>query len=218
MAIKGLSKPICSTYQVNGNVVTYSEPYTADYAVEYSFEAEIASDNDLYADNNIKESAAGKFASGSLTLKTADLTPSLSKKIIGLRTVTRTVAGKEVTEAVYDDNLRQPDLGFGIIEEHEIDGITKYLPIIFPKIKFNVPGNAATTRGNEIEWQTREVTAKVMRSDQVDENYNHPWQISPEELYDTEAEAEEYIKAVLSSKEEDTGGTVPEENKTEGIG
>ena len=55
MAIKGLSKPICSTYQVNGNVVTYSEPYTADYAVEYSFEAKIASDNDLYADNNIKE-------------------------------------------------------------------------------------------------------------------------------------------------------------------
>ena len=120
-------------------------------------------------------------------------------KIIGLKTATRTVNGKEITEVVYDDNLRQPDLGFGIIEEHEIDGITLYLPIIFPKIRFNVPGNAATTRGNEIDWQTREVTAKVMRSAQVDDLYNHPWQISPEQMIDTEAEAEEYIRAVLDT-------------------
>lgn len=202
MAIKGLSKPICANYKAEGCQVTYTEPYAADNAVEYSFEAEIAEDNDLYADNNVKESAAGKFTNGTLTLKTADLEPGLSKKIIGLRTATRTINGKEVTEVVYDDNLRQPDLGFGIIEEHEIDGITQYLPIIFPKIKFNVPGNAATTRGKEIEWQTREITAKVMRSARVDELYNHPWQISPEKMYDNETEAEEYIRAVF-------GGEVP---------
>ncbi len=197
MAIKGLSKPICANYEAKGSRVTYAEPYAANNAVEYSFEAEIAEDNDLYADNTIKESAAGKFASGNLTLKTADLEPGLSKKIIGLKTAVRTVDGKEVTEVVYDDNLNPPDLGFGIIEEHEIDGTTLYLPIIFPRIKFNVPGNAATTRGKEIDWQTREVTARVMRSAQVDERYNHPWQISPEEMYSTEEEAEEYIRAVF---------------------
>ena len=199
MAIKGLSKPICADYKAEGSHVTYTNPYEADCAVEYSFEAETAEDNNLYANNGIKETAAGKFSSGTLTLKTADLEPGLSKKIIGLKTATRTENGKEITEVVYDDNLRKPDLGFGIIEEHEIDGITLYLPIIFPKIRFNVPGNAATTRGNEIDWQTREVTAKVMRSAQVDDLYNHPWQISPEQMIDTEAEAEEYIRAVLDT-------------------
>lgn len=199
MAIKGLSKPICADYKAEGSYVTYTNPYEADCAVEYSFEAETAEDNNLYANNGIKETAAGKFSSGTLTLKTADLEPGLSKKIIGLKTATRMVKGKEITEVVYDDNLKQPALGFGIIEEHEIDGITLYLPIILPKIKFNVPGNAATTRGNEIEWQTREVTAKVMRSEQADDSYNHPWQISPEKMFDTEAEAEEYIRTVLDT-------------------
>lgn len=198
MAIKGLSKPICAAYSAAGDVVTYSEPYAANKAVEYSFEAESSDDNDLYADNDVAESAAGTFATGTLTLKTADLEPALSKKILGLKTTERTVGENKITEVVYDDDLKQPDLGFGIVEEHEIGGITQYLPIILPKIKFNIPGNAATTRGKEIEWQTREITAKVMRSAQVDENYNHPWQISPETMFSTEAEATDYIKKVFN--------------------
>lgn len=199
MAIKGLSKPICASYSAAGNVVTYSEPYAANKAVEYSFEAESAEDNDLMADNDVAESAAGKFSSGTLTLQTADLEPALSKKILGLKTAERTVDGEKVTEVVYDDDIKQPDLGFGIVEEHEIEGVTQYLPIILPKIKFNIPGNAATTRGKEIEWQTREITAKVMRSAQVDDAYNHPWQISPETMFTTEAEAVNYIKKVFQT-------------------
>lgn len=197
MAIKGLSKPICANYSAAGNTVTYSDPYAANKAVEYSFEAESAEDNDLMADNDVAESAAGKFSSGTLTLQTADLEPALSKKILGLKTAERTVDGEKITEVVYDDDLKQPDLGFGIVEEHEIEGVTQYLPIVLPKIKFNIPGNAATTRGKEIEWQTREITAKVMRSAQVDDAYNHPWQISPEIMFQTEAEAVNYIKKVF---------------------
>ncbi len=203
MAIKGLSKPICAEYTANGDAVTYGEPYAANKAVEYSFEAESTDDNDLYADNDIAESASGKFASGSLTLKTADLEPALSKKMLRLTTGERTENGNQVKEVIYDDGLRQPELGFGIIEEHEIVGITQYLPIILPRIKFNVPGNAATTRGKEIEWQTKEITAKVLRSAQADDNYNHPWQISPEEMFSTEAEAAAYIKAVFKPKEQE---------------
>lgn len=210
MAIKGLSKPICGEYAAAAGVVTYSKPYAADHAVEYSFEAETGEDNDLYADNQVQETASGKFSSGTLTLQTADIEPLLAAKILGLKKVTRTIEGKEISEVVYDDDQKAPDLGFGIIEEHQINGITTYLPIVFTKIRFNIPGNAATTRGDTVDWQTREITAKVMRSEQVDENYNHPWQISPETPFKTEAEAERYIKAVLGEIENQTPANVGE--------
>lgn len=196
--IKGLSIPICAPYAHDGNgKVTYSEPYVADHAVEYSIEVSSSDSNDFYADNRVQESAAGKFADGTLTLKTADLEPALAKKIVGLKTATRTIGGKQISEIVYDDDQKSPDLGFGIIEEHEIDGVTKYLPVVLAKVRFNIPKDAATTRGDQIEWQSKEITAKIMRSDQVDEDYNHPWKFNPEELMETEAEAKAYIETVL---------------------
>ncbi|RGU89801.1 phage tail protein [Clostridium sp. AF15-17LB] len=198
MAIKGLSIPICAKYNHGGSgKVTYSEPFVADSAVEYSFEAETSEDNDFYADNRVKETAAGIFNSGSLTLQTGDLMPELSEKILGLKHVTRTIGETTVEEIVYDEDMNSPYLGFGIIEEHQNDGITEYLPIVFPKVKFNIPNGAATTRTNEIDWQTKEITARVLRSDQVDDMYNHPWQISPKTPYGTEVDAKAYIMHVL---------------------
>lgn len=200
MAIKGLSKPVCANYTAVGNAVTYSDAYAADKAVEYSFEADVAEDKDLYADNQVAETAAGRFVSGKLTLKTADLTPELSKKILGLKTVTRQVGEETVTEVVYDDDQVAPYLGFGIIEEHQIDNKTGYLPVVFPKIRFSIPADAATTRGDEVGWQTKEISGTVVRSDQVDDNYNHPWKITPQKMYDTEAEALKYNNAVLGTR------------------
>ena len=200
MAIKGLSKPVCANYTAVGNAVTDSDAYAADKAVEYSFEADVAEDKDLYADNQVAETAAGRFVSGKLTLKTADLTPELSKKILGLKTVTRQVGEETVTEVVYDDDQVAPYLGFGIIEEHQIDNKTGYLPVVFPKIRFSIPADAATTRGDEVDWQTKEISGTVVRSDQVDDNYNHPWKITPQKMYDTEAEALKYNNAVLGTR------------------
>ena len=200
MAIKGLSKPVCANYTAVGNAVTYSDAYAADKSVEYSFEADVAEDKDLYADNQVAETAAGRFVSGKLTLKTADLTPELSKKILGLKTVTRQVGEETVTEVVYDDDQVAPYLGFGIIEEHQIDNKTGYLPVVFPKIRFSIPEDAAKTRGDEVDWQTKEISGTVVRSDQVDDNYNHPWKITPQKMYDTEAEALKYNNAVLGTR------------------
>ena len=201
MAIKGLSIPVCGKYTNNGNgSVSYSEPFIADSLVEYSFEANASEDNDLMADNRVKETASGKFTDGSLTVKTADLMPELSKKILNAKEVSRTVGESTIKEIVYDDDLSSPYLGYGVIEEHENDGITTYLPIWFPKIRFNIPVNAATTRGKEIDWQTKEITAKVYRSDQVDDSYKHPWQISPATPFTTEDEAKAYLMAVLGGK------------------
>ena len=91
MAIKGLSKPIVADYTANGNQVTYGEPYIADHAVEYSVKINSGDKKELYADNQVQESSKGIFTSGDLTLKTSDFEPKLSAKIVGAKTVERTV-------------------------------------------------------------------------------------------------------------------------------
>lgn len=198
MAIKGLSIPICAPYTSDGNgVVSYTDPYIADVAIEYSVEIEIGDDNPLYGDNKIKEDSPGTFNSGTLTLNTSEIAPALAVKLLGLKTAKRTVNGAEVTEVVYDDSANAPYLGFGIIEEHQIDNVTLYKPIVLAKVRFKNPGLSAATREEEIDWQTPEIEASVARSDQTDTDYDHPWQFSPLELYTTEAEAKAYIWAVL---------------------
>ena len=191
MAIKGLSKPIVADYTANGNQVTYGEPYIADHAVEYSVKINSGDKKELYADNQVQESSKGIFTSGDLTLKTSDFEPKLSAKIVGAKTVERTVG---------DDSQNSTYKGFGIIEEHEIDSVTSYLPVVFPRVVFDIPADAATTRGESIDWQTKEITGTITRSAQVDDKYNHPWKVSPEEGMATEDDAVKYILTVFGSK------------------
>jgi hypothetical protein len=200
MAKKGLSIPIVAEYKnIGSGAVKYTNPVVADAAVEYEVEVETGEDNKLWADNKVKETAAATFKSGTLTLTTADLTPEISVKIIGLKTAARTVNGKQVEEIVFDDDANPPELGFGIIEEHQVNGVTLYKPVILTRVRFKNPGNSATTREDEIEWQTQEITAELMRSDQSDDKYNHPWQISPKSWMATEDEAKAYILSVLGA-------------------
>ena len=63
---------------------------------------------------------------------------------------------------------------------------------MLPKIQFANPGISAVTQGETIEWQTKELTATVMRDDTAD----HSWQWMSTPL-DTEAEAEAAIQNVL---------------------
>lgn len=199
MAKKGLSIPIVAEYEHKGNgVVAYTNPAIADHAVEYSVEIETQESNDLAADNRVKESAPKTFTKGTLNLTTADLPAELAMQISGLKMEERQINGKTVEEVVYDDDANPPYLGFGIIEEHQIDDVTMYKPIVLAKVKFSTPGLAATTRDKEIDWQTQEISADIYRSDRVDEKYNHPWQFSPKTWMTTEEEAKAYIMAVLS--------------------
>lgn len=200
MAKKGLSIPVIADYENTGSVVNYSNAQVFENAVEYSVSIETTEDNNLRADNKIKETDKGRFQSGELTLSTADLGAESSKRILGIKEVERSVGLKKVTELVYDDDAKAPFLGFGIIEEHQIDNVDKYRAVALTKIVFNVPEEACTTREEEIEWQVPEITATIYQSDQADENYKHPWKF--EAWLDTEEEAKAYLLAVFGSRGE----------------
>lgn len=207
MAIKGLSIPVVAEYSATDTTVSYAKGIVAGKAVEYQVAWTTSEANNLYGDDQIVESEAGTFQSGELTLGTTDMTQDVSKLILGLKTATFSF-GEEQTanELVYDDDMKNPYLGFGIIETHQINDENKYRAVLLPKVRFALPENAATTKGETVEWQTPRITGTIYRSDQVDSNYNHPWMIDA--WFDKQSEAIAYLKAKLNFAAEHAAASV----------
>lgn len=196
MAIKGLTKPMFGEYNYNGAAASYTNGFMCGAAIEYGVEVETSDNNPLYGDDHIIENDYGTFNTGTLTLNTSDLDQYTSKRLLGLKEVQITVGDTKVTELVTDDDAKQTPKGFGIIETHQINDVDKYRAVILSKVAMSIPAEAATTKGESIEWQTREIEGAINRSDEDSANYKHPWK--REAWFDTQSEAEEYIKTVLN--------------------
>lgn len=195
MAVIGVSKPKYAVYDNNGGMVTYSNGGTIGKATEVNIEIETSEDNNLYADNAIAETDR-QFSGGTLTLSTDDLSPEISAALLGvtsqaLGTITG-VTDTGVNELIYDDDQNTPYLGVGIIVKKKQGGVDKWRGIVLTKCMFTVPNDAATTQGETIEWQVRELTATIMR----DDSSKHVWK--REATFTTEEQAEAYINAKLS--------------------
>mgnify|MGYP004464127543 FL=1 len=194
MATIGLSKPYYAIYAEAGGVVSYSDGAVMGKATEANISIETTEDNNLYGDNGLAETDR-RFANGTLTLSTTDLSQEVSKAILGLTEQAITgvdgVTDTSVKELVYDDTQVTPYLGVGFIIKKKVNGAYKWRGVVLPKVMFSVPEDAATTQGESIEWQTPELTGTIMRDDSA----THVWK--KEATFTTEAQAEAYIKARL---------------------
>ena len=194
MATIGLSKPYYAIYAEAGGVVSYSDGAVMGKATEANISIETTEDNNLYGDNGLAETDR-RFANGTLTLSTTDLSQEVSKAILGLTEQAITgidgVTDTSVKELVYDDTQVTPYLGVGFIVKKKVNGAYKWRGVVLPKIMFSVPEDAATTQGESIEWQTPELTGAIMRDDSA----THAWK--KEATFTSEAQAEAYIKARL---------------------
>lgn len=194
MATIGLSKPYYAIYAEAGGVVNYSDGAVMGKATEANISIETTEDNNLYGDNGLAETDR-RFANGTLTLSTTDLSQEVSKAILGLTEQAITgidgVTDTSVKELVYDDAQVTPYLGVGFIIKKKVNGVYKWRGVVLPKVMFSVPEDAATTQGESIEWQTPELTGTIMRDDSA----THVWK--KEATFTTEAQAEAYIKARL---------------------
>ena len=195
MAVVGVCIPYYAKYANNGRTVSYSDGGVKGKAIEVSADIETADSNDLYADNAIAESEK-TFSSGTLSLTTDDFQQEASKAVLGLKEEAITgidgVTDSSVKELIYDDDQQTPYLGVGIIIKKIKGGVTKWRALIFTKVQFAVPSDAATTQGKSIEWQTAKISGTIMR----DDSETHPWK--KEATFTTEAQAEAYIKARLN--------------------
>ena len=196
MAIKGLTTPVFGEYNYNGGSVTYTNGFVCGSAIEYGVEIETSDNNPLYGDDHIIENDYGTFNTGTLTLNTSDFDQYTSKRLLGLKEVQLTVGEATVTELVTDDDAKTTEKGFGIIETHQINDVDKYRAVILCKVGMSIPSEAATTKGESIEWQTKEIEGTINRSDEDTANYRHPWK--REAWFDTQSQAMEYLKTVLN--------------------
>lgn len=197
MAIIGASKPYFAIYRKVGNSVQYHDGGVMGELVEFNLEVEgNDNNNDFYADNHVRETQQNKFSSGTVTVQTDDLSQEVSKALLGAKEqALPTIPGITKTglkELVYDDDMDTPYLGIGVIQKKQVNNVDRWRAIIICKNMFNVPADAATTEGESIDWQVPELSGKIMR----DDTPKHMWK--REATFDTEAEAEAYIRYMLN--------------------
>ena len=194
----GFSKPYVATYVNSNGTITYTGCIPLARGVEVSLDIETADDNNFYADNVLAESAAGTFTGGTVTLTVDGLKTAARQLISGQVTttsVTFTTGGttSTVTVDVYDDNQITPYVGVGFVVRYMEDGNTTYAPIVLRKCAFSQEGLDAATQEEEIDFQTQELEASIMRDDSA----THQWKwIAADQS--TEAKAEAALKAMLT--------------------
>ena len=195
MAGIGLRKPFYAIYNYDETAgsVAYSAGGLLAKAVEFSASIESAEANNLYADDGIAETDRS-FGGGTISVTTDDLLPAPSAAILGITPKEIKIGSETATvqELVYDENMVAPYLGFGIIIPKVKNGVASFRAVVFPKIMFNVPADAATTQGESIEWQTPVIEGTILRSDAD----GHPWK--REVTVADEEKAIAYIKQCLN--------------------
>lgn len=189
--ITGFSLPYVAEYGTttgtDGLILDYSSGQILARGVSVALSIDSADDNNFYADNVLAESATGKFGGGEVTLTVDGLLETAQKLILGLPTAD----GDGWYH--YGDNMNIPYVGIGFIVRYMSDGVTSYVPVVLHKCKFSVPSLDANTQEADIDWQTQELVAAIMR----DDTNNHEWRVVGTAV-STEALAEAAIKSYLS--------------------
>lgn len=195
MVTIGFSYPRVAKYSASGNDVTYSDGMALGRGVSVSLDVESASDNNFYADNQLAESETGVFTSGTLTATVDGLENAAATLIFGLPDPEPvTVNESPVQMQGYGDSMKPPYVGFGFVWATQQDGVISYFPVVYPKIKFNIPSEEYTTKEDQIDWQTQDLEATVMRDDTT----AHNWRRVAVTGFTTEDEALAVVDKILS--------------------
>lgn len=185
--LTGFSLPYVALYGHSGTTVTYSSGQKLARGVSVSIEPESGDENNFYADNIAAESSPGVFTNGTVKLTVDGLLAAAERLIMGLPTA------DAQGFMHYGDDMSIPYVGIGFICRYMSDGVTTYTPVILRKCRFTSPGTDANTQEEEIDWQTQELSAAILRDDTA----KHDWKYVGGDEAD-EAAAEAKIKTVFS--------------------
>ena len=168
----GFSKPYVAKYTNTSGAVSYSDGMLLGRGVSVESEIDVADDNNFYADNVIAETESTQFTSGSLTVTVDGLGNEAATLILGLpETENVTVGESPVAIQHFNDDMNAPYVGFGYIRRVMYEGTTTYIPVVHPKVKFSLPSDSVATQEDQIDWQTQELSATLMRDDTTKRNW-----------------------------------------------
>lgn len=191
--ITGYSMPKVAKYDETTN--KYSNLMALARGVSVNVDTETADSNDFYADNVLAESATGTFSGGTVTLEVDGLKDEARLLIQGLdEAESLTVGTSTVSVYNYDDEQKAPYCGVGFVIRYMEAGVTSYVPVVLPKVLFDVDPLEAATQEEEIDWQTTELTATIFKADDT----KHTWRRIGE-AQTTEANAVAVVNAMLTS-------------------
>ena len=182
----GFSLPYVAEYVNTSGTISYSDGMKLARGVNVSVTPDApSSDNIFYADNGAAETAAGKFKGGSFSLTVDGLLANAEKFIMGLPAV-------DNGWYHYDDDQEPTYFGLGFIAKFMSEGVISYVPYLLRKVSFDPIGTSAETEGEDISWQTQNITGKILK----DDSSKHRWKDVGIE-YSTEAAAEAALKTAL---------------------
>lgn len=193
MVTTGFSRIHVALYANNGGAVTYSGVKELARAVSMETDIETTEENAFYANNTLAEVETARFANGTVTITVDGLDGEEEAMILGIAPKSTTIGGDEVDEIVYGASMNPPYMGIGAVKRYQLNGAVTFRPVIFTKARFALPSDSAETQGEEIDWQTQELEATLMRDDTADQT----WKIIPKDNFATEAQAVAYIRAKL---------------------
>lgn len=205
MANFGLSRPWIA--ELDTETGKYSNGFRLDEAISTSVSPEYA-EGSLYSDNSESEYVK-EFTGANVTAGTRSLPVKAKTVVFGHRL---NEDGDEISNA--DDNGKY--VGYGFISRERLNGRNIYMACILLKVKFNEGEESFETKGNSITFKTPSISG---RANTIGISYGNvkkdDWRIkSP--FFDTEEEAEAWIKTKFDVEEQCekpkasvTGGTYP---------
>lgn len=193
MVTTGFSRIHVAKYVYADGKVTYSGCRELARAKSISTEISTSEDNNFYVNNQVGETEPASFTSGTAKVVVDGLSGEEEAFVLGIEESTVTVGGESVAVVKFGKAMNPPYLGIGGVKQMQLNGAVSFRPIVLLKVRFAIPPDAAETQEEQINWQTQELTATLMRDDTAEAN----WKIIPKENFATEDAAVAFIKAVL---------------------
>ena len=168
----GFSEPYIAKYSNNGTTVSYSGAMKLGRGVSMSIEVESADDNSFYADDIVAETETGTMTSASATVTVDGMEPEVAAFALGLPTAAKENIGESQVDVYdYDDRMNPPFLGLGVLQRVMLNGVQYWVPIVFTKVKMNIPSDEANTQEDQIDWQTQELEMTILRDDSANRRW-----------------------------------------------
>lgn len=181
--ITGYSMPRVALYSATGGTVAYTDGMALARGVNVTLTPDDAGDDNVfYADNQAAERVAGTFNGGTISMTVDGLLDAARQMVLGIPAPTQETVGQQTVDAyIYNDDQNIPYVGLGWIVRYMQDGITTYEPHCALKVRFSNPSESAATQEEDIDWQTTELEATMLRADDAKHGWFKTWAAQPTE-------------------------------------